>query len=94
MTDMRRESVLSYSTDATVLDQKNQLSGRIQYEGEAVKLEELLNEDHKEAITQDLIAGRKSPNRLGTTYQTRFVEQALQTNGAPQEHSKSMFMKP
>ena len=52
-------------------------SRKIGYEEDAIKLEALLEDDTAESLTQEIIATRKSPNRLGTKYQKAFIDQAL-----------------
>ena len=52
-------------------------SRRIGYEEDAIKLEALLADDTRESLTAEIIASRKSPNRLGTTYHKAFIEKAL-----------------
>ena len=77
-----RSSIYSTATDITLLHSSvnnGHVSGhtstrKIGYEEDAIKLEALLADDTRESLTQEIIASRKSPNRLGTTYQKAFID--------------------
>ena len=56
------------------------VSNRISHEEEAIHLEELLTEDNREMITNELMVRGRSPNRIGTMYKDAFVKDALDQN--------------
>ena len=66
-------------TDQTFVheEQDRMFSERIAYESKAVHLDELLSENSQDALFESNLASRKSPNRLGTTYDATFVKDAL-----------------
>lgn len=73
-----RDSITSSKTDQTVQLHSDRLtSQRIELESEPVRLDDLIGDNGKEILTQELINRRTSPNRLGTRMSAQFVEDAI-----------------
>ena len=73
-------------------------SQRIELEAEPVRLDDLIGDNGKEILTQELINRRTSPNRLGTRMSAQFVEDAITPTDSQnlepvKKKDHSMFVK-